>query len=145
MLEKIKKLLSHPLVDQFRDVRAVGFAAFGIVVILVSWSGINVIQTNYELQKQISELRQQNEIAELENANIKLENQYFDTDAYLELAARRQFGKGLPGETLILVPKSVALSYTISPLADSEKEQIVAEQQTWYQNNLESWRNFFGL
>src|SRR5437667_142896 len=70
---------------QLRDVRVLGLVIFGGLVLLVSWSGIQVIQTNYDLQKQISKLQQQNQVQELENNNLQLTNQYFNTDQYLEL------------------------------------------------------------
>lgn len=132
----------HPFIDQFRDVRAIGFAIFGVVVLMVSWSGVHVIQANYSLQKQISSLRQQNDVAELENANMKLQNHYYSTDEYLELAARRQFGKGAPGETLILVPKAIALAHAIPAGEVSPKEVAVVTNASTYKQNLEAWRSF---
>src|ERR1700741_1212291 len=113
MLEKIKNLQDHPYVQQFRDVRFNGFIVFGILVLLVSWSGVSVIETNFDLQKQVSKLEQQNQVSELENNNLKLQNEYYNSNQYLELTARRQFGKGQPGEKLLLVPKNVALNYTV--------------------------------
>lgn len=133
----------HPFIDQFRDVRAIGFAIFGVVVLMVSWSGVHVIQSNYSLQKQISSLRQQNDIAELENANMKLQNHYFSTDEYLELAARRQFGKGAPGETLILVPKAIALAHTIPAEEGSADKVAISTEMSVYRHNFEAWRSFF--
>src|SRR5690242_16883915 len=112
MFEKIKNYPLRPLVRQLKDVRVVGFLVFGVLVLLVSWSGVKVIETNYELQKQVSRVQQENQVAELENNNLKLQNQYYNTDEYLELTARRQFGKGAPGEKLLIVPQEVALAHT---------------------------------
>ena len=52
MLEKIKKLPKYSIWAQLRDIRFLGFIVFGFLVLLASWSGVNVIETNYELQKQ---------------------------------------------------------------------------------------------
>ena len=71
------------------DARALGLLAFGVVALLVTWSGIKVVQTNYELEKKISVAKQRNSIEQLENENLKLKNQYYESDQYLELAARR--------------------------------------------------------
>lgn len=143
MFEKIKKILGAPFITQFRDIRAVGFAVFGILVLLVSWSSVKVIETNYKLERQIAKLEQQNQLLGLENTNQKLRNQYFNTDEYLELQARKQFGKGLPGETLLLVPKDVALSYTVAPpAAQPANPNTPKAEPPLYQRNLVAWRNF---
>ncbi len=144
MFRKIKNLHKSPFWQQFRDTRAIGLAAFGIIAILVTWSGIKAVQKNYTLQKQISELRQQNEVKKLENENLKLSNQYYETDRFLELAARRQFGKAAPGETVVFVPKSVALSNTadLSKTDETKKSEKAAEKPA-YQRNFQKWIDFF--
>jgi hypothetical protein len=104
---------------------------------------VKSIQTNYELQKQISELSQQNAVAELENTNLKLRNEYLKTNQYLELAARRQFGKAAPGETVLIVPEKVAIANTVEPKKVSEKVATAAESKPFYLKNLQSWVDFF--
>jgi len=144
MLEKIKNLQDHPYVQQFRDVRFNGFIVFGILVLLVSWSGVSVIETNFDLQKQVSKLEQQNQVSELENNNLKLQNEYYNSNQYLELTARRQFGKGQPGEKLLLVPKNVALNYTVDiPKASKQADATPTLVKPLWQRNLEAWVNFF--
>lgn len=144
MIEKIQKYYNHSFVQQFKDVRFSGFIVFGVLVLLVTWSGISVIETNYELQKQVSKLEQENQVRQLENNNLKLQNDYYNTDQYLELTARRQSGKGQPGEKLLLVPESVALKY-----APEIPKEVVAETATptlkkpFIQKNIEAWTDFF--
>ena len=92
MFEKIKNYQKHPYIQQFRDVRAIGLAVFGVIALMVTWSGVKAVQTNYSLQKRISGLQQQNDITALQNNNLKLQNQYLKTDQFLELTARREFG-----------------------------------------------------
>ncbi len=125
------------------DTRVLGLVAFGVIAVLVSWSGVKSIQTNYELQKQISQLNQENAVKKLENTNMDLKNQYYKTDTFLELAARRQFGKSAPGETVVNVPKSVALANTIEvPKVNTKEPEAISHKPT-YQQNLESWFKFF--
>ena len=145
MLEKLKDfqdLPNHPRVKQFRDVRAIGLLVFLAVALMVSWSGAKVIQRNYELQKQISHLRQQNAVGQLENNNLRLQNQYFNTEQYLDLKARQDFGKGLPGETLVLIPREVALSY-VSKSAGKNEAPSPESQRPRYQRNFQEWIDFF--
>lgn len=113
MNDKIKSTLRSPNITALSDVRNIGMIAFGVVAILVTWSSIKVVQTNYGLQKQLSELQQKNDVQKLSNENLKLKNQYFETDDYLELAARKYFNKAKEGESLIIVPKDVALKYSV--------------------------------
>lgn len=143
MLEKIKNVARNPRLQQFKDVRVIGLTFFAGIVLLVSWSSASVIQTNYDLQKQIARLEGQNNVRKLENENQKLRNQYYDTDQFLELQARRQFGKALPGETMVLVPKEVALS-KVTPIQKSSKTKAdVESEKPTYQQNFEAWMDYF--
>jgi cell division protein FtsB len=143
MLEKIKNSPIWPVLLQFRDVRFVGFVVFGVLVLLVSWSGVQVIETNFELEKQVSRLQQENQVAQLQNNNLKLQNKYFETAQYKELVARQQFNRGLPGEKLLLVPKSVALAHTKDLSQPVAQKAAPKSSKPTYQRNLEAWRNFF--
>ena len=144
MIDKIKTYYNHSLIQQFRDIRFTGFVVFGVLVLLVSWSGVSVIESNYTLQKQVSKLEQENRVSELENNNLKLQNEYYNSDQYLELAARKQFSKGQPGEKLLLVPKSVALKYTVDiPQATKEATTTPVIEKPWAQRNFDSWIDFF--
>ncbi len=142
MQEKLKQTLKHPYATALNDTRVLGLLVFGVIALLVTWSGVKSIQTNYELQKEISEITQQNSVKKLENDNLKLRNQYYKTDQYLELSARRNFGKAAPGEKVFIVPKSVALASTID-LPEQSKPKTKADNRPGYQKNLEAWFNFF--
>lgn len=128
---------------ELRDVRVLGVVVFVVILLLITWSGLEVIDANYKLQQQIARLEQQNQVRDLENNNLKLSNEYYKTDQYLELEARREFGKGAPGEKLLLVPKGVALAHTVD-LTSKAKDQAKAKpQKPSYQRNFEAWMSFF--
>jgi cell division protein FtsB len=130
------------IVNRLNDVRFVGQMLFLVIVLLVSWSGVKVIQTNYGLQKQISVLKQQSELQKLQNENLALQNQYYNSNQYLELSARQNFGLAAPGEKEIIVPQQVALAYTVN-LPSSTNANIAKSKPPVYQSNFESWVNFF--
>lgn len=142
MLEKIKKYQKHPYIEQLRDVRVVSLVGFGVIVLLVSWSTVSVIQTNYELQQQIARMEKENEVHKLENENQKLRNEYYKTDQYLELQARRLFGKAAPGETVVVVPKEIALSKVSQVAKDQNKYDTQEPHKPTYQKNFEAWMDF---
>lgn len=148
MINKLHTYFKTQVVGYFSDVRNIGMAVFAAIALLVTWSGINVVQSNYDLQKQISGMQQENEVKKLENENLKLQNQYLNTNEYLELAARRHFNKALPGEKLLVVPKSVALAHTIDfvlPKAEmpaAQQRNKPAGSGPWYERNFNSWLEF---
>jgi predicted nuclease with TOPRIM domain len=114
----------------FMDVRVLGLI-------------LSVLQNNYKLEKELARLKQQASVQQLENENLKLKNQYYETDQYLELSARRQFDKAAPGESAYLIPASVAHSKTI----EIPKEQQTALPATpkakpKYRQNIDDWLDF---
>ncbi len=146
MFAKIKTTAQtiRQFVGRLRDVRVIGMLLFLVVVLMISWSGVKVIDTNYGLQRQISELEQHNEVQRLSNENLRLKNDYFKSKQYLELAARQNFGLAAPGETVLIVPRSVALKHTIEPLAPEEPAKVTINKKTpVWQQNLQAWMDFF--
>jgi cell division protein FtsB len=143
MFEQVKKQLKkyQPYLNELQDVRVLGLILFAVVVLLVSWSGVKAIDTNYQLQKQISALAQQNTLQELTDKNLELENGYYKTDQYLELSARQNFGLAKPGETELIVPKNVALAHTIA-LSNNDSKPASSAQPAW-QQHFQSWVDFF--
>ncbi|HVC36398.1 MAG TPA: septum formation initiator family protein [Candidatus Dormibacteraeota bacterium] len=144
MQNKLKKYYSEveSFVLKLGDIHYAGQLLFVILILLISWSGVKSIQTNYDLQKQIAELQQQNSVQSLENNNLQLQNEYYNTNQYLELSARQNFGLGLNGEQEVIVPKNVALSYTVNYAQVSSQTNVLKRQPT-YQYNLQAWVNFF--
>ena len=122
----------------FKDVRLIGAVMFLVVALMITWSGVHVIETNYALQQDIALLQQQNEIQKLKNQNIALENKYLESDEYLELEARKNLGLAAPGETVWVVPKAVAMRYAIPPLAEEKQARESKEPSS----NFEAWMNF---
>jgi len=125
-----------------RDIRNVGLLVFTVIVLLISWSGVKSIQTNYGLQKQISALRQQNDVQKLKNTNLALQNQYLGTSQYLEVTARQNLGLIASGETELLVSKDVALAHTVKQQNTAVASPEVPNRPSW-QRNFQSWIDFF--
>ncbi len=102
-----------------------------------------MLQTNFALEKKLAELKQREKVQVLENDNLKLKNKYLETDQYLELAARQQFGKAAPGERVYLVPRKVALAQTVEiPKAVPTSKPADLKTKPKYRQNLEDWIHF---
>ena len=143
MIQKTLRIAMQ-FIRRLSDVRYLGQVIIVIIVLLVSWSTAKAIQLNYDVQKRVAEKQKQNEVQKLKNENLKLKIKYLETDEFLELSARRQLGKALPGETVVIVPKEVAMRHTVqsSISTDEDLQQNSDENKPTYQKNLEAWRRF---
>ena len=80
-------------------------------------------------------------LLELDVNKIKLENQYYASDEYQELEARKLLGKKLPGEVMIDLPKNSEIAKNKHP-KPTLNEQIEARKPS----NFEQWMEFlFGM
>jgi len=142
MLNKFSGIAKGKSLKGLFELRTIGQLVFAVIVLLVSWSGVKVIQSNYELQKQISAMEQVNAVQTLENNNLRLKNQYLNTDQYLELSARSHFSKAAPGETLLIVPDSVSLAHSV-PETHAKAAVALQDTRPWYERNFNAWLDFF--
>ena len=144
MFDEIKTALTGKRAKQLADARNIGLYIFGVIILAIAWSGAKTVQNNYELQKKISTLQQENTVLWLQNTNTYLQNQYYDTDQYLELSARQNLGLAAPGEQVWLVPKEAAMRY-IDPslnVSDTTSKTAAPDNRRGYVKNLEAWRDF---
>jgi type II secretory pathway pseudopilin PulG len=132
--EKIK--IYAPRIKAHLTLQNAGALVVIVVVIAVTVSTSRVMLRNYALQKQVNKLEKRVSIAQLETDKQRLLNQYLNTDAYLDIAARRQLTRGLPGEKLILVPSSVALTY-VKPLPELEKPAEAIAKKSFVERTLD--------
>lgn len=142
MLDKLLNNRNFPWAKKLNDPRSIGIAVFVVIALLVTWSGIKAVQSNYKLEKQISGLQQQNDVQKLANQNLKLQNEYYNSNQYLELTARQNFGLAAPGEKELIVPNNVALSYTKNLTSNNSAKQSVS-QSPFFVKNVKAWWNFF--
>ena len=137
----MNRFLSAKQLRQLTDPRNLAVYVFALIVLAIAWSGARTLQTNYGLQQKISTLRQENTVLQLQNDTTALQNQYFQTNDYLEIAARQDLGLAAPGEKVLLVPKSVALKY-VDQSTIKKSATSTADNRSKYIRNLEAWRDF---
>jgi hypothetical protein len=109
-----------------------------VTVIGVTVNTTAVIMQNYQLEREVRVMQQKVVVAEIELETQKAKNQYYGTDYYLDIAARKQLSKGSPGEKLIIVPKSTALAqlpsdYTATEKAEEEDSSKLPNYRKWQQ------------
>ena len=135
------KAAASDFIFRLRDIRFAGQVVFVVIVLLISWSGVKAIQMNYNLQKQIATAKQENDVQQLQNNNLSLENEYYNSNQYLELQARQNFGLADPGEQEVLVPQNVALAY--APKVNIQSTEPEAVSVPAFQQHINDWSNFF--
>jgi len=95
-----------------------------------SWSTINVLAKNYDLERQVEQARLDADIMKLQNENLRLEQAYYKTPEFLELSARKLLNKAKPGEHLVILPRVDKKTTTVTAAAVVEK------------SNFEQWVDF---
>lgn len=69
-----------------------------------TWGSVSSMSRNWELASQVAEAERQLALLQLEIETMEYENEYYASDEYLELEARRLQNKVEAGETLVYLP-----------------------------------------
>jgi hypothetical protein len=80
----------------------------GVIVVAVLVLVVMIVKTleqNYDSEVYIRQSSLENEIQSIENDNLALQQEYYKSAEYLELAARMS-NKSLPGEHLVILPET---------------------------------------
>ena len=131
----IKKLIYHIRHKYLTVNNVVILVAF---LIAASWVGgsLGVMQSNYNLQKQIDYKQRQLQLTQLQRDNLALQKNFYQTAEYQELAIRDSLGLVRPGEkSLVLPPNSQAA-------IDEDTAKTSAPTTRVMTSNLEQWVNF---
>lgn len=102
------------------------------------WGSLQVMQRNYGLQKEVDQKRRELQLAELQKESLELQQRYYETAEYRELAARESLGLVMPGEKVLILPENSEAAKQ----ADAKKDASVAVIPRESASNLEQWLNF---
>ena len=89
---------------------------------------------SWKLTERLSAEQKNLELLEVEVAALELENEYYKTAEYQELAARAKLNKKLPGENLVYLPAN-------SDFAKNKHVIKVVETEKREYTNPEKWLN----
>ena len=107
-----------------------------IVVVYVAGATLHVIAQNYHLQQRVHELRNQNQVLELENQQLRYRITYYKTDAFVEKEARAKLNLKAPGETVVIFPGNMPGN---AQPPEPEPEQTFTETMD---DNWQEWMHF---
>jgi len=116
---------------------AVILVAFLVVANLV-WSSLGVMQRNYNLQKELDDKTRQLKLAELDTEKAKLQQRYYKTNEYMELAVRDKLGLAAPGEKVLILPLNTGEIKEESAKEATSSFDIPQEKVS----NFQQWMNF---
>ena len=102
-----------------------------------AWGSLQVMQRNYALQREVDYKKRQLQLAKLQKENLRLQNKFYQTDEYKELALRDSLGLVMPGEKLLILPENSAEAKAADKAATQTTDTTVQET-----SNLEQWLNF---
>lgn len=98
------------------------------------WGTVDAIQQNFVLQQQVDTLSQEIGYQDLENQTIVFQNQYYNSNEYLELAARDHLNKANAGEKLLILPPAT--------VSDTASTQAVTTTPISKRSNFQQWLYF---
>lgn len=110
--------------------------SFAVIVCLVwTWSAISAMNRNWQLEQRLESRRKELTLLQLEIGSLELENQYYASEEYQELAARDKQNKILDGESLVYLPEN-------SDYARHKHDVKVVEVVEDEPSNYEQWLSF---
>jgi hypothetical protein len=99
---------------------------------MLTYQSVVAMSRNWELSEKLRAEKKELELLTVETEASELENEYYRTDEYQELLARRSLDKQFPGEKMVVMPEN-------SEEAKSKyKEQITESKEKEY-SNFEKW------
>lgn len=137
----IRKIYYHFVHDYLTINNAVIVIALIIATSWV-WGSLQMMQRNYSLQKELDDKKRQLIIAQLDTENAKLEQRYYKTKEYQELAVREKLGLVSPGERVLILPDNSKAEDKINNTDNFNNEQKNIEHDIESSSNFSQWMNF---
>lgn len=107
-----------------------------------AWGSVSMIQTNFNAQKALDEQQRQLELTQLEVDTLQYQQNYYKTDEYKDLAARKDLGLASPGEDVLILPPNTAAVKEVDA-TDAEKVAVQTRgESSITESNFDQWMNF---
>lgn len=113
-----------------------------VLCFIFTWGAISSMSRNWRLAAEVASREREKALLELEVETLELENNYYLSEEYQELAARKYQGKKLPGETMIYLPKNSDYAKQKHAETSTASVDTVSSEAS----NFEQWTKFlFGF
>ena len=106
------------------------------IILCLNWTyrSIEAMSRNWELSENLRAAEKNLELKKVEIEMAELENAYFETEEYQELAARKFANKQLDGEKMVYMPDNSEAART-----KHANEVAVASEENKEYSNFEQW------
>ena len=108
------------------------------VCLFFVWGAVSSMSRNWTLAQELANRKRERVLLELEVETLELENEYYVSAEYQELAARKYQNKKLPGETLIYLPPNSESAKTKYDQGSTASSDVVDDSMS----NFEQWLVF---
>ena len=125
---KLKYRLKHG----FFSIENVVLAIAIVMCLMWTYQSIEAMSRNWELSDKLSTSKKTLELLRVETEMAELENEYYASSEYQDLAARKFANKQLPGENMVALPEN-------SEVAKNKHKVIVAVKEEREYSNVEKW------
>ena len=106
------------------------------IVLCLTWTyqSIAAMSRNWELSERLTAERKNLELITIEVETAELANEYYKTNEYQELVARRNLDKKLNGENMVVMPENSEAAKN----KHKEETKVVVNEEPEYAN-FEKW------
>lgn len=128
-LRQLKYRISHGL-----SIENVVLVVAVIMCLTWTYQSITSMTRNWELSERLNSEYKTLELLKVEVEMAELENEYYNSGEYKELAARRLAGKAYPGENMVYLPENSAAAKTkhqIAQVATTTAEKEYSNFEQW--------------
>lgn len=103
-----------------------------------TWGTISSMSRNWSLAQELSDKQREKALLELEVETLELENEYYLSEEYQDIAARKYQNKMSPGETMIYLPNNSETAKN----KHAEEDNTVDQSYTDDTSNFNQWIKF---
>lgn len=130
-LRQVRYAMKH----DFLTIENVVLAIAIILCFIWTFQSIKAMSRNWELSEKLTAEKKELELLEIEVEAAELENEYYRSEEYQELVARRQLDKKLEGEKMVVMPEN-------SEKAKNKYKNVSVEVVEKKYSNFEKWTKF---
>ena len=132
MKAKIRRL-NYKMRHDFLTVENVVLVLAIVLCLVWTYQSIAAMSRNWELTERLTTEKKALELLGVEVEAAELENEYYKTNEYQELLARKYLDKKMPGENMVIMPEN-------SEEAKTKYEVVaMAEEMEKEYSNFEKW------
>ena len=129
---KIRRL-NYKMRHDFLTVENVVLILAIVLCLVWTYQSIAAMSRNWELTERLTTEKKALELLGVEVEAAELENEYYKTNEYQELLARKYLDKKMPGENMVIMPEN-------SEEAKTKYEVVaMAEEMEKEYSNFEKW------